>query len=230
MKLHFLGTGAADWWGIPKTCDINFRRFSSLLIDDKLLIDPGPCVFEFAESFGYLELTQNIQYIVNTHRHGDHYDIITAEKLCEDGAEYYDLERGKPIIIGDYTVTAYEANHGTCADANHIAVEDKSGKKLFYACDGSWFTYDTYLSICSFKPDILIFDCTVGDIEGDYRIFEHNNIRMVLEMAMTLRQYCGKFMVSHMSRTLHGSHEELCERLMPHGIIPAHDNMIVQIL
>jgi len=229
MKLHFLGTGAADWDITETSRDINYRRFSSLLIDDILLIDPGPCVFEFAESFGYQKLTQDIRYIVNTHRHGDHYDNETVEKLCKNGAENYVPERGRQITVGGHTVTAYEANHGTCADANHIAVEDSAGKRLLYACDGSWFPYSTYLDICSFKPDMLIFDCTVGDAEGDYRIFEHNNIRMVLEMAMTLRQYCGGFMVSHMARTLHGSHGELCERLMPHGIIPAHDDMIVQI-
>jgi hypothetical protein len=77
---------------------------------------------------------------------------------------------------------------------------------------------------------MLIFDCTVGDTEGDYRIFEHNNIRMVTEMAMTLRQHCGGIMVSHMAKTLHGTHEKLREQLAPHGIVPAHDDMVVQIL
>ena len=192
-----------------------------------LLIDPGPCVFEFAESFGCPNLTQNIRHIANTHKHGDHYDQGTVEKLCENGAKYHALERGKPISAGGYTLLTHAANHGTCAEANHIAVEDSFGKRLFYACDGSWFLYETYRNICEYRPDLLIFDCTVGDAEGDYRIFEHNNIRMVLEMAMTLRQYCGGFMVSHMARTLHGSHKQLCERLEPHSIVPAFDNMVV---
>jgi len=229
MKLHFLGTGAADWWDTPKTRDINCRRFSSLLVDDVLLIDPGPHIFEFAESFGYQELIQNIRHIVNTHEHGDHYDKSTLEILCKHGAEFQKLKRGAPVTIGNYLIAAHEANHGTCAAANHIAVENASGKRLFYACDGCWFTYKTYSDICAYKPDMLIFDCTVGDTEGDYRIFEHNNIRMVIEMAMTLKQYCGAFMASHMAKTLHGSHEELHSRLAPHGIVPAYDDMIVQI-
>lgn len=41
MKLHFLGTGAADWDINNPRDDINFRRYSSLLVDDTLLIDPG---------------------------------------------------------------------------------------------------------------------------------------------------------------------------------------------
>ncbi|MCL1794124.1 MAG: hypothetical protein FWG34_09660 [Oscillospiraceae bacterium] len=229
MKLHFLGTGAADWDISKPSRDMDYRRFSSLLIDGVLLLDPGPCVFEFAETFGYGDLAHGIRHIANTHRHGDYYCEETVKKLCENGAKYHELKRGEPDLIGGYALTACEANHGTCAVANHIAVEDSEGKKLFYCCDGSWFLYDTYEKICSFKPDMLIFDCTVGDAEGDYRIFEHNNIRMVLEMAMTLKPHCGRFMVSHMAKTLHGTHEQLCERLMPHGIVPAHDNMVVQL-
>ena len=45
MKLHFLGTGAADWDIKNPRRDINFRRFSSLLIDGRLLVDPGLCLF-----------------------------------------------------------------------------------------------------------------------------------------------------------------------------------------
>ena len=45
MKFIFLGTGAADW-PIQKREDMSeFRRLSSALIDDTLLIDPGPQVF-----------------------------------------------------------------------------------------------------------------------------------------------------------------------------------------
>lgn len=61
MKLHFLGTGAADRDITKPRCDMDYRRFSSLLTDGKLLIDPGPCIFEFAETYNYPSLYKNIE-------------------------------------------------------------------------------------------------------------------------------------------------------------------------
>ena len=44
MKITFLGTGAADWsYDMHKDVE-GFRRNSSALIDNCLLIDPGPDV------------------------------------------------------------------------------------------------------------------------------------------------------------------------------------------
>ena len=50
MKIHFLGTGAADWDPSLATADHNFRRLSSILVDDCLLVDPGPCLPEFVHT------------------------------------------------------------------------------------------------------------------------------------------------------------------------------------
>ncbi len=48
MKIRFLGTGAADW-NIEERKDGDFfRRLSSLLVNDDLLIDPGPHFSKFA--------------------------------------------------------------------------------------------------------------------------------------------------------------------------------------
>ena len=52
MQLLFLGTGAADW---PRDLTENkgeYRRWSSALVDDALLIDPGPHAMEAMKTFG----------------------------------------------------------------------------------------------------------------------------------------------------------------------------------
>ena len=79
MKLRFLGTGAADWDISHPSSDRIFRRCSSCLINDELLIDPGPCVYEFCETFGAADLTEKVRYIVATHFHSDHISVGTAK-------------------------------------------------------------------------------------------------------------------------------------------------------
>ena len=83
MKIHFLGTGAADWDPALASADHNFRRLSSILVDDCLLVDPGPCLPEFVRTFDCPTLFTDpgLDAIVNTHRHDDHYCEATLDWL-----------------------------------------------------------------------------------------------------------------------------------------------------
>lgn len=224
MKIRFLGTGAADW-DISKPLTIkNFRRFSAAVIDDCLLIDPGPCVYEFSDTFGYP--LDNIKYVINTHRHGDHYSEDTVNRLVAAGAEFLELKSGDTVNIGCYSISAYAANHSTCADAVHFIISSTTdGKSIFYGLDGAWLLYDEVAAIKKLKPDIAVLDATIGDINGDYRIFEHNNLRMILEMQKSLSPFIKTFIISHMARTLHDRHEILEKRMSEYGIITAYDNL-----
>ena len=85
MELLFLGTGAADW-NISKRVDGEFfRRFSSALVDDALLIDPGPHIFDFAEKNGTPELYRNVRSVAVTHSHGDHLNAESVKRLAAAG-------------------------------------------------------------------------------------------------------------------------------------------------
>ena len=82
MKLTFLGTGAADWDINAYTPDAGFRRFSSALVNDDLLIDPGPHIFHFARCAGKPDMFENVKNIIVTHTHSDHFCPDTVKKLC----------------------------------------------------------------------------------------------------------------------------------------------------
>ncbi|MBQ8371362.1 MAG: MBL fold metallo-hydrolase [Clostridia bacterium] len=225
MKLSFLGTGAADW-NFQEHKDLDgFRRNSSLLIDDCLLIDPGADVPNALSEFG--KSIDEIKYIINTHAHSDHYNEQT---LCQlSNAHFYSMNAGEVRLIGKYTVTALRANHSTCkSGAVHFIVSDGE-KKLFYGLDGAWLMYDEVSAIKDNGIDLAIFDATIGDVPGDYRIFEHNNLNMVVEMKTTLEKYIKRFFISHMARTLHTSHDELVNRMKPHGIEVAFDGCEIEI-
>ena len=60
MKITFLGTGAADCPLKRRDSMTEFRRLSSALIDDVLLIDPGPQIWEALTEYEKKQQTSNI--------------------------------------------------------------------------------------------------------------------------------------------------------------------------
>ncbi len=225
VKLTFLGTGAADWQDKKAKESGELRRFSSALIDDVLLIDPGPHVFDALEAFGID--VKKIRYIISTHDHSDHFCIDTVKRLESAGAVLYHFSEGDSKKIGNYTVNAYRGNHATCAKTVHFMIAD-GPDTLFYALDGAWLCYEEFMAIKEFRPDLAVLDATIGDVDGDYRIFEHNNLNMVIEMKKSLDPYIKKFCISHMSKNLHGDHTELVKKMRKHDIIAAYDGLTLR--
>ncbi len=222
MKLKFLGTGAADWClALHKGID-GVRRNSSLLIDDCLLVDPGPDVPDALAEFNVD--SKEIKYIINSHKHPDHYNEETMKFLS--GAEFTELCDGETKQIGKYTVRAVRANHS--APTVHFLISDGE-KRIFYGLDGGWLMFEEIEAIKDGGVDLLIFDATVGDIPGDYRVFEHNNLSMIREMKLSLEAHVKRFIISHMARTLHTSHDELCENMKKHNIEVAFDGLEIEV-
>ena len=84
LHVLFLGSGSACWEKEPRTSKI-FRRYSSVLIDGRFLID-------------YTWMAEDMlpegcrpDTVVYTHSHGDHYDPRAAVKL---GVKHVYLQRG----------------------------------------------------------------------------------------------------------------------------------------
>ena len=224
MRITFLGTGAADWHLKEHKHFDGFRRNASALIDGVLLIDPGPGVPDALETFCIS--ADDIRYVINTHPHGDHINEQTLAML--KGATLYNIAAGDELKIGKYTVSALSANHATAERAVHFIISDGE-RRLFYGLDGSWLTYSEVAAIKKSGVDLAVLDATVGDVPGDYRIFEHNNLNMVCEIKATLEAYIKRFFISHMARTLHTSHDKLCERMKGVGIEVAYDGLEVEI-
>ena len=105
MQIKFLGTGAADW-PEKRTTETFFRRLSSTLIDGVLLIHPGPCVPDALEEYGI----NDIKYVLNTHRHSDHFNEDTLKMLVDNGAEFVEIPQGATIKVGKYKITALKGN------------------------------------------------------------------------------------------------------------------------
>ena len=219
MKILFLGTGAADF-PQDKTGVVGFRRTASVLIDEKILIDPGPWVLDAIEEYG-VDVSK-IKYILNTHLHDDHYCQKTVDYLVSQGAQFIETKDKDVLTLDEYTVEAYKGNH--TIEVCHFIIKD--GKKcLFYALDGAWLQYEEILAVWKNKPDLAVFDATVGFIEKDWRVFEHNNLQMVIEMKKSIDTDIKQYVISHMAYTLHTDHDTLSAEMEKHGFVTAYDGL-----
>ena len=260
LQLRFLGTGAADWDPKKASADPAFRRLTAALLDSDLMIDCGPCVYEFLSTFSCPDLLKNVRDLLITHSHGDHFTAESVRRLCEeadapvtvhgdpvlatllpvsDKLKFVPVKLFEPFQAGRYTVTALPANHGTEhfeeQPVHYVITEPAEDKTFFWGCDGGWLQNHTYHALLKQKFDAMIFDLTVGDSLGDFRDFEHNSIPMLEEMVRSLchtrhiLKENGQLYACHMARTLHSDHETLACRLSPMHIIPARDNMTIEI-
>ena len=223
MKILFLGTGAADFPEKREGVD-GFRRTASVLIDDVLLIDPGPWVMDAIEEFGVD--AKKIKYILNTHTHSDHYCQATVDYLSTLGAEFIETKAQATYNVSEYEIIALPSNH--TMECCHFMI--KSGDKcLFYGLDGAWLQYQEIREIWKSKPDLAVLDGTVGFIEKDWRVFEHNNMNMVIEMKKSIDKDIKRYIISHMAYTLHTDHSTLASEMAKYGIDVAYDGMIIEL-
>lgn len=261
MKLLCLGTGAADWNEKNRVPGEEWRHFTSTLIDGTLLIDPGPHIFRFAAEQGTPELFDGVTDILVTHSHGDHFSPKTVAALFEKKPRHLiggfgcmqKLREYNPFLAARVDFTEQKPFDGTSAagfeiyalPANHSTdipdeiplhyILQKDGKSLYYGLDGAWMLRESWNAFCKWAHfDAMILDTTMGDGQGDFRIFEHNNIRMVEEMVQTFRKLGilgenSAVFADHMAKTLHTDHETLKARLAPSGIVPCYDGMEIEV-
>ncbi len=251
MKTLFMGTGAADWDITLRREGEFYRRFTSFLINDDLLIDFNLETIDFINQ-NKISL-KNVKNILITHTHGDHYSADGVNRVfdknvtlwCDSGARerignvtprvktINTFEKSK---AGNYSVIAVPANHSVSGSAEkplHYIISD-GDKTLLWGCDGAWFLNDSWREIKNHKYDLAVYDGTLSDKPGDYRIFEHNNLNMIKEMHQTfvsggLLKDGGKAYISHMSKESQYSHEKLAEYLKEYGIAPAYDGLLAEI-
>lgn len=238
MKLHFLGTGAADWDGPDERGEC--RRFTSTLIDGSLLIDAGFDVLPLLDPSA-------VQAVAFTHSHRDHFNLDVlrslapctvyaheswADEITGDGLCVVPLKLGTAVELPTgHTITPMPANHSTEKSYEqplHFLIE--RGARLLYATDGAWLLNQEHHILGNRTLDAAVFDATIGDgFDGDWRIFEHNSIDMVRLMVKTLQKQHrlapnAPIYLTHMARTLHGTQSQI-EAQLEAPFIAAFDGM-----
>jgi phosphoribosyl 1,2-cyclic phosphate phosphodiesterase len=210
MKLEFLGTGAADYLLERDSENREFRRYSSLLIDDTILIDPGPHIFHYAESYGKLHLFDSVKTVIITHSHEDHLCAESVKRLSEiapdcvfagsaaslevirEGGVEVRFEVIKPFeryAFGAYTIVPLYANHSTerYDEQTMLYSIETETQKLYYGSDTGWIPNASWDYMVDREYDAMIFELTIGESSNDYRIFGHTSLEMLKIMLRTIR-------------------------------------------
>lgn len=250
MKLLFLGTGAADWdWKQYGKAGVSGS--SAALLEDHVLLDCGPTVYAAMKRFGVDPGC--VDAIVNTHSHGDHFDVEVIEKIaagrtvdfygtpqaCARVREFcrvHPVKSGNVFFSGDCRFLVLPANHAVTdlEEETFNYLVSCEPKTLLYALDTAWMPTKARRLIGERKIDGIVWDATMSEPD-DWRIFEHSDpemfsaIRRVLLKTGNITQSVPVYF-SHRARTLWpeelAAQQEIAAR---YGALLAVDGDIVTI-
>ena len=161
IRVRFLGSGAAGWKPEMAKKNPHYRRQSSVLIENKVLIDFTMC------SFDMLPTDCRPEVLFQTHSHGDHYNpkaavksgakrmyvqeswaaaarkevAAAAKELALPAPEVMALPFGKPVEECGLRITGVPANHSTSRvtdgtlERTSLYLVEKGESRLLYATD-----------------------------------------------------------------------------------------------
>ena len=256
INLRFLGTGGLGGARTRKRLSKDYRRFPTLLVNERYLIDPSEDVFEFEESFMLDDLTKNARDIFITSSALDHFSVSAVERLasrgrvrvfasqrvlCElsgiAGIETVELCPYGPIRIGELSVLPLPACFGTDNRAEialNLLIESE-GKTFFYGVDGAWIHHGALPFLKEAMPDVFILDCAAGMQPYSHECTCHNNLSMIASIMEMLRaagavKEGARFILSHLPADKRAAtHDEIAEAAQAIGAKAAYDGYFLGI-
>ncbi|MCC6496705.1 MAG: cobalamin biosynthesis protein CobU [Propionibacteriaceae bacterium] len=194
MEVVLLGTGAAD--GIPNpfcrcaTCTDHrergeLRTPTSVLVDGRLLIDPGPEAPRQVTRLGR-DLTGLVSVLAG-HAHSDHLDpailmhrgwvtdaplqvvgpapVVAWSRQWLDGDQtaisFTTVTAGDSLEVAGYRVSVLAANHEAFGEACCYLIEDGSSA-LLYATDTGLLPETTLAALVGRRADLVLLEETFG--------------------------------------------------------------------
>jgi adenosylcobinamide kinase/adenosylcobinamide-phosphate guanylyltransferase len=194
MEVLLLGTGAAD--GIPnpfcrcETCDDHrergeLRTPTSVLVDGRLLIDPGPEAPRQVSRLGR-DLV-GLEALLAGHAHDDHLDpavlmhrswvtstplrVVGPQPVVDWSRQWLDadpggigftvLTAGDEVELAGYRVTALAANHEAFGEALCYLLEAPEAT-LLYATDTGPLPDSTWEQLAGRRVDLVLLEETFG--------------------------------------------------------------------
>lgn len=200
MDILFVGTGAADYEaGLTCPCanclnartlgGRNLRTYSSVLIDDSLLVDCGRTVpWRMAELD--VEIS-GIRAVLITHSHADHLDAdalariaavssgdappvvygndLVADTLLQAGSKHpvRVVQPGQRLTVGDHEVLVLPATHDWVNQQSLNYVISRGDAAVLYATDTAWPSDEWWALLDDRCLSCAIVEATFGPLDED---------------------------------------------------------------
>ncbi len=255
INIRFLGTGSLGSVRPKNKLSKEYRRFSTLLIDERIIIDPSEDIFELEESFMLSGLYRGVDSVLITHSHLDHFSISAIEQLASHGEiSVYATEAicealsGIPRVnariiypfsrffVGKFEIIALPSNHITENPAETaLNFLLRAEKTVFYGLDGSFINPSAFEILKEIKLDLCILECALGLSQASPSLVYHNNLDTVLRTKQVLISAgCAddstKFVISHIPTAKRKNiHEELTLAIGDEPIRIAYDGYYIGI-
>ncbi|NOZ24093.1 MAG: hypothetical protein GXP25_23700 [Planctomycetes bacterium] len=263
MRALLLGSGASDIQA-PYQCECencrtvrqrdgrSLRTYTSLLLDNELLVDCGGTVPEQMKKFAP---TARVKQVFITHADRDHLNSVALARVPADAARLglpiygssavtslvrYEIQRHvtlhpmsplKPTAAGDWTALPLPARHRGQPGDSLIYVFSRQGKSLLYACDTGPLPEETVEALAGMTLDAVVAEATFGHA-GEHPDLPsaHMNFPLVCEMRQDFlrRGIIGDstpFIAAHVSLHFCPPHEESAQWLRERGVALAFDGM-----
>ena len=87
----------------------------------------------------------------------------------------------------------------------------------------------TALVLDTMRFDVMIFEATLCEREGDIEIFEHNNLNAVKELSKVFSKKADKIYISHIGSNSSLTHSEIADITAEWNVGVAYDDLKIEI-
>lgn len=254
MKLRFPGTGFG-LCKIKKSTSKEYRRPTSLLVDDALMIDPTEWIFEFEEVFGLDKLYRTVQAVLVTHYERESTLKESIMRLCADHPISVYATEGVIRALGEienvsytpispyclYEAAGYQlmplraASEPCAQDEPTLSFALCRDRAIYYGIPGGAVTYECFAYLKELKLDAMVLDCALLDTPVSGAVYEHLSVNEaqrlidILTSTGTLSERARVLLANLPTDRKRKIHEEMTERVRGTRMTTLYDGFFLTI-